>query len=111
MPSHIVFSSKEEADAFVATTDKEMNFPEPFEMFHQVGGGIHADWTLGRGLHYAVPEPNEKKDAWQVPHVDVSTFKGTDKIAATAALAKGEVVEKLPDDWQAVSEMALNEGG
>ena len=111
MPSYIIFSSKEEADDFVATTDKEMNYPETEEMFHQVGGGIHADWTVGRGLHYAVPEPNEKGDAWQVPHVDITAFKGTDKIAATAALAKAEVVEKLPDDWKPVSEMAMSEGG
>ena len=105
----LVFNTQKEADDFVATTDKEMNFPEPFEMFCQVGGGIHADWTLGRGLHYAIPEPNEKKDAWAVPHVDVSAFKGTDKIAATAALAKAEVVSKLPDNWYPVNEMIMSE--
>jgi hypothetical protein len=109
MPSHIIFSSKAEADEFVATTDKEMNYPEPFEMFCQVGGGIHADWTLGRGLHYAIPEPNEKKDAWAVPHVDVTAFKGTDKIAATAALAKATILTELPKDWYPVSEMIEKE--
>ena len=105
MPSHIVFSSKEEADAFVATTDKEMKYPETEDMFHQVGGGIHADWTVGRGLHYAEPEKSQDETKWQVPYVDVTAFKGTDKIAATAALAKATVVEKLPDDWRPEVEM------
>ena len=100
MPSHIVFSSKEEADAFVATTDKEMNYPEPFEMFCQVGGGIHASWELGRTLHYCTPAINNDGDKWMVLFTDC------------VELPEGAIaVESLPDDWQPVSEMAMNEGG
>ena len=109
MPSHIIFSSQKEAEDFLVTTDNHLGFPEVESDFCQVGGGIHCDWTLGRGLHYAVPEKSQDETKWCVPHVDVTAFKGTDKIAATAALAKGEVVEKLPDDWYPVNEMIMSE--
>ena len=103
--NYIVFDSKEDADTFLVTTDKEMGFPEPLENFRHEGGGRHCDFEVGRGLHYAVPESNEKGDKFMVPNIDVTAFKETDKIAATVALAKATVVEKLPDDWRPVDEV------
>lgn len=102
----IVFTSEKDAEDFLKATDKELGYPETEDRFHRHGTGIFADWTVGRAMHFAQPEPNAKADRWKVPLVDVATFAKADKDKAEAALAKATVLEKLPDDWYPVSDIA-----
>ena len=100
MSNYIIFNSLEAANAFVASTDTYFNMPEQESDFSKVGGGTHASWELGRALHYCTPAINNDGDKWMVLFTDC------------VELPEGAIaVESLPDDWQPVSEMAMNEGG
>ena len=85
---YIIFGDLDQANEFLASTDAYFNMPEQEPDFYQVGGGTHANWELGRALHYCTPTPNQYSTHWMVLYTDC------------IELPEGaEAVESLPTDW------------
>lgn len=90
---YIIFTDLDDANSFVASTDELLGYPETEDKFFNVGGGSHADWSVGAAQHYCTPTPNQDSTAWFVLYTDCVTLPE----GATA-------VDELPEGWYPVME-------
>ena len=101
---YIVFENKDDVEKFLATTDKDLGYPEDLSRFVRVGTGIFGPIELGRGMHYAEPQADKTGTKWMVPAQLAEKVSDVKDYAA-----KVTVVDKLPDDWHAVSELGVGD--